>query len=288
MQVRFRIGPVPLRDDDIALDALRPRRCGRQLAAVDAIGPVGEHRERALAPHLIEAAAHLRAGLSRLNAAIPRGPRRAERSKRFRNLARRLVAKLMARPATARLEIPDPLGLALHVRRDAVTTRRIARELALLGNTNHREPEAGGIVLGGRTRIRRDNRSEVERFSRRRLRFLRVDEAVAAHPDVVVRARQIRQQIASAIVGDDDLHVLRREVGRLGDHPDARFRPLLARNDAADVVVVDADRVSRLTRLDVDMRRCHEPRTPHDHRRRAQHSRRRHGSTPSCRCRFCH
>ena len=31
VQVRLRIGPVPLRDDDVALDALRPRRRRRQL-----------------------------------------------------------------------------------------------------------------------------------------------------------------------------------------------------------------------------------------------------------------
>ena len=41
VQVRLRIGPVPHRDDDVALAALRARRRrGRQLAAGDAIGPV--------------------------------------------------------------------------------------------------------------------------------------------------------------------------------------------------------------------------------------------------------
>src|SRR5688572_31915403 len=38
--------PVPLGDDDIALDALRARRRRRQLAPGDAGRPVGEHLDR--------------------------------------------------------------------------------------------------------------------------------------------------------------------------------------------------------------------------------------------------
>ena len=47
VQVRFRIGPVPLRDHDVALDAARARRRRRHFACRNAIGPVGEHLERA-------------------------------------------------------------------------------------------------------------------------------------------------------------------------------------------------------------------------------------------------
>src|SRR3712207_7699592 len=52
--------------------------------------------------------------------------------------------------------------------------------------------------------------------------LFRSDEPVAAHPDVVARSRKLRDHVAAAIVGDDDLRVLRRQVVRLGDHPQDR------------------------------------------------------------------
>ena len=42
VQIGLGIGPVPHRDDDVALDALRTRRRRRKLAGRDAIRPVGE------------------------------------------------------------------------------------------------------------------------------------------------------------------------------------------------------------------------------------------------------
>ena len=48
VQVVLGPGPVPQREDDVALDALRPRRLRRrQLAGGDAVGPVGEELQRA-------------------------------------------------------------------------------------------------------------------------------------------------------------------------------------------------------------------------------------------------
>jgi hypothetical protein len=44
------------------------------------------------------------------------------------------------------------------------------------------------------------------------------------------------------IIRDHDLGESGAQVGRLGDHPDARFRSILAGDDPADVVVVDLDR----------------------------------------------
>ena len=72
VQVGLRVGPVPLGDDDVALEALRPRRRGRHFARGDAIGPVREQRERAIAAELSEAADHLRARLPGLQAPLPR------------------------------------------------------------------------------------------------------------------------------------------------------------------------------------------------------------------------
>ena len=65
MKVGLWIGPVPFCDDDVPLDALRPRRRGRHFARRDPIGPVREHRQRALATELtVEATGHPCAGLS--------------------------------------------------------------------------------------------------------------------------------------------------------------------------------------------------------------------------------
>ena len=72
VQVRLRIGPVPHRDHDVALEALRPRRRRRHLAAVDAIGPVGEQQQRALLAEIVEAVDHLAAGLARREPPLPR------------------------------------------------------------------------------------------------------------------------------------------------------------------------------------------------------------------------
>src|SRR5206468_2251710 len=107
VEICLRVGPIPLRDHDVALQALRPRRFGRQLAAGDAIGPVGEHRERAVLAHRVEAAGHLRAGLSRLDATLPCFRRTVEGAELLRYLARPFRAELMTRRAAARLQLPD-------------------------------------------------------------------------------------------------------------------------------------------------------------------------------------
>ena len=187
----------------------------------------------------------------------------------------------MARRASARFQALDPVGLALDVRVDAVAARRVAREVALLRHADHREPEAGRIVLRGGARIGRSRCGEVDDLSGRGLHLRRIDEAVAAHPHVVVRLRQIGQQVASAIVGDDDLHELRRQVLRLGNHPDAGFGPVRARDDAADIVGVEAHGVSGLRHgLHRDRRRAEKHSEAHCHPARVQQSRRVHESTP--------
>ena len=54
VQISFRIGPVPLRDHHVALDALRPgRRLRRQLAVRDPGGPIAKQL-RWLAGHRVE------------------------------------------------------------------------------------------------------------------------------------------------------------------------------------------------------------------------------------------
>ena len=158
VQIDFRVRPVPHRHDDVALGALRARRRRRKLAGVDAVGPIGELFQHAVLAELVQRAAHLRAGLARLHAAIPRGDGRRELAQLPRNLARRFVAELMARQAAARLQASQPIRLAAHVRVDAVAGIAGGGELGLVGNFDQREPVARREILRGGPGVRR-NRS---------------------------------------------------------------------------------------------------------------------------------
>ena len=72
VQVMLVGAPLPGGDDDVALDALRPRRLAlRQLALGDAIGPVAEILERHAAELSGDAVGHHLAGLAGLDAAHP-------------------------------------------------------------------------------------------------------------------------------------------------------------------------------------------------------------------------
>ena len=239
VQVRLRVGPVPQRDDHVALHSLRPRRRRRQLAARHAIRPVAEQQQRALAAQLLEAAHHVAARLARLDAPLPCVRHVRKLADRRGDVARRLVAELMAGRAAARLEAAQPLRLGLDGGRDAVAGRPRARELALLGNLEQREPVAGRIVVGRRVRARRGHGLEVQRLAGRRLHLRRVHQAVAAHPHAVAGLRKIGDQVAAQIVRDDDPRELRRQIGGLGNHPDASLRALVAADDPAQVVGVD-------------------------------------------------
>ena len=125
-------------------------------------------------------------------------------------------------------EMPFPVGTG-------------ARELALLRHLEHREPIARGIVRRRGARVRRGDRREVERLAAGRFRLRRIDEPVAAHPHAVARLGEIGNQVATLIVGHDDAHELRRQIVRLGDHPDARLGSARAGDDAPDIVLTDVD-----------------------------------------------
>ena len=255
VEIRLRVRPVPLRDDDVAFDTLRPRRRRRHLATRHTVGPVGEHGQCAVFAQRVEAAGHLRARLTRLNSPIPRFRRTVERAELFRNLTRAFGAELVTRRAAAGLQSLNPVRLALDVRRNAVAAWRVAGELALLRHANQGEPVACWVILGCGAWIRGHHRRQVHDLAGCGVHLGRVDQPVAAHPYVEVGLGQIGQKITSAIVCDDDLDELRREIRRLCDHPDACLRPLRARDDAAEVVGVDADRFAgRLTGLDPGLR----------------------------------
>src|SRR5690606_29952077 len=99
--------------------------------------------------------------------------------------ARDLVAELVTEVARA-LDVPDPLALLLHRRRDAVAGRPRAREFARLRRLEQRQPVIAGIDLRGLLRGARDRRLELEPLvAGAAFHGRRIDEPVAAHPDPV-------------------------------------------------------------------------------------------------------
>ena len=236
MQIGLGVAPVPHRDDDVALDALRALRLGLgQFAGGDAVGPVGEIAQRALGVDLADVAHHGLGGGPDLDAVAPGLERGLELAERRRDRAGRLVAELVAGIAAVGLERGQPLALALEADRHAVAARSGAGEQALVRNLEHRVPVLRRIIFRRRRRIRRRHRGQVENLAGRGCLLGRIDQPIAAHPDVVIGLRQIRQHVAALIVGDDDLDEFGRQVGGLGDHPDAGLRPARARHHAAEI-----------------------------------------------------
>ena len=240
MKIFSRIRPVPLRDDDVPFRAFRARgRLLRIVPGCNPIGPVRKHLERALTPELAHLLVHLRAVMSRRDAARPRRHARIELAERGRDFARGPVAELMARHAAIGLELFQKLALTPSRGRSLL----LERELALVGQLEQRQPVVRWIVLGRGARIRRDDSLQIQRLAGRGRHLRRIDEAVAPDEHLVVRFRQIRDDIASTIVGDDDPAEARRQFLGFGNHPDAGLRSLGARHHAADVVGIDQDGV---------------------------------------------
>ena len=239
MGERGRAAPVPHRQHQIALAALRTGRRLRHLAGGDPIGPPREHLEAALAPEPRDHAAHPAAVLSGLDAAVPCLDARRERPKRLRDLARRLVAHLVAHVAV-RLDLVDPVVLSGHLRRDPVAGRSGAGEVAFGRNVDQRVPVAGGVDLRCGARVGCHQRRQRQASPRHGTHRRRVDQAVAADPDAEGSlGRQVGQEVTPPVVGHDDLAELRGRIVGFGYHPDAGLRPPRARHRAADVVRVD-------------------------------------------------
>ena len=126
VQVLLLGAPVPGGDDDVALDALRPRRLAvRQFALGDAVGPVAEilvGRSAKIAGELVD---HQWRGLAGHGAAAPRVFSGLELAERGRDGAGRRLAQLMAADASAVLHRLEPVGL-----RDLFGDVALAAELA--------------------------------------------------------------------------------------------------------------------------------------------------------------
>ncbi len=236
VQIGFGIGPIPLRDHDVALDALGTRRGRRgNFALRDARGPIAELGGGAFCAQLREAAFHGAAGLSGLHAARPGLGRGIEFGEHRRNGAGIFVAELVAGFAAVGLDEMEPLALGLDVCRNAVPGGPRAREFVLLGHLQHRVPILGGVKLRGGLRVRRDGWFQVDLLARLGLDFGRVDEPVAARPNRVLAVWKVRHEIAAAIVGDNFFDVAGGQGSGLGDHPDAGFGAFRAGDDAADI-----------------------------------------------------
>ncbi len=71
MKVGLRVGPVPLRDDHVALYSLRSGRNRRHLARLDPVRPVRKHAQHPVPAHLVDGRNHAPAGLAGLETALP-------------------------------------------------------------------------------------------------------------------------------------------------------------------------------------------------------------------------
>ena len=245
VQVRLRIGPVPLRDDDVALEALRPRRRRRHLAARRCDRSSRRtSAARAAVPKLIERRRSSAAGLARLHAAIPR-VRRATGTCRAPSGSRaspwcRADGTPCSRPTSACAstrawlfmfgEMPLPLSAGageLALRRAPASARTSSRP----GST------ARGV------RVRRGHGGQVQRLARASLR------PSASRP---ARSRAPRRcsspsadRAADSGPRSSVTTIFTNCVGRsrgLGDHPDAGLGPFAAAHDAAEIVGIDRDR----------------------------------------------
>ena len=242
--------PVPGGDDEIALDAGRARRLVlRQFALGDAVGPVAEILVRRAAELTGDAVGHHLAGLAGGDAALPCLGAGVELAELRRDRARGLLAELMTTDAIGVVHLPDPV-FARDVLRD------VGRAAEILGRRklHHRVPVDRRVVVRGRGRARRSDRRQIELLAGLGAHLRRVDEPIAAHPDLIVCGRQVGDDVAALVVGDDALGVAGRQIGGFRDHPDAGFRPLRAAHHAADVVGVDRNRAGRRGRLRLRLR----------------------------------
>src|SRR5262249_46948260 len=222
VQVLLVGAPLPRGDHDVALDTLRPRRLAlRQLALGDAVGPVAVILERRAAEIAGELVGHLLARLPGLDAAHPCFFTRLELAERRGDRAGRLLPELMAADAADVLRLLEPVDL-----RELLRNVALAAELALVGNLEHRIPVDRRVVLRRSRLVRRRHRAQIELLARFAVDLGRIDEAVAAHPNLVFGLGKVGQHVAALIVGHHDLGGAGGKVGGFGDHPDAASGPL--------------------------------------------------------------
>ena len=236
--------PVPQRNDQVPLDAARPGRARRGLARRDPGGPVGEHLERALPAEPVHRAAHRVAALAGLDPMVPRRDGRVEVVEVLHD-ARRRVAKLMAE-LTPLLHDVDPRPLALEVLRNTVAVGTGAGELMCRRWLDQRVPVVAGVVLRCSLLVRRHDAGERHVLpARGQLDLRRVDQPIAADPDIVGRLGQLGQQEPTTGVRHHDLGELGLQLVGFRNHPDTGLRAVVTGDGAGDDAVGHAVLASR-------------------------------------------
>jgi hypothetical protein len=155
-------------------------------------------------------------------------------AERLGDRPRRVIADLVAIAAAIGLDEVEPLILGLEGFGDAVAFVAGAGEAALVRHLDHRRPVDCRVILRRRGEIWRNHCGEVKGLAKLGRNLFRIDKTVAAHPDAVIRLRQIGDDIATAFVGDHDLGEAGAEIPGLGDDPDPSLRPETAGDDPAD------------------------------------------------------
>ena len=113
---------------------------------------------------------------------------------------------------------------------------------SLSGIFQHRIPVDRRIILRRSRVVRRRRRLEIEVLPRLAVDLRRIDEAIAAHPHLVLGVGEIGHDVAALVVRHDHFCIAGRKVLRLRNDPDAGFRALGTGDHAADVVFVDRHR----------------------------------------------
>src|SRR5262249_13965083 len=141
VQVGLGAGPVPDRDNDVALQALRTRWLDRrQLACRNPIGPIAKYFQAPLSAEPLDGFDHVLAGLAGLDTPGPGLMGGLELTECLRDGARRLATDGVTMEAAIGFELAQELRLALHGFVDAVASVAGAGELALVRHLGQRKP----------------------------------------------------------------------------------------------------------------------------------------------------
>ena len=164
MGERCRSSPLPQSKHDVAFDSLRTRRHRRQLAILDASGPIREHGQTPRSPIVVHRRIHSHAVLPNLDTVIPRRHHRGKSPQLRLDLSCGLIANLMAGLAPC-FHLPHPIALRLHFGVDSVPFGTGAGEIALGRNIRQGIPVVGRIILSGSARVRSDHRRQGQRLA---------------------------------------------------------------------------------------------------------------------------
>src|SRR3974390_437141 len=129
--------------------------------------------------------------------------------KRRRPGARGFLPELMTADAIDVVHLAEPVVL-----RDLLRDGTLAAKLARRRDLHHRVPVDRRIVMRGGGVVRCDDGHVAEPHAGLCAQLRRIHEPISTHPHFVICGRQIWNEIAALIVGDDDARELGRQFGR--------------------------------------------------------------------------